>query len=368
MLRLRLLTEGVVVNSRAATAWRDTFAGPLTLGEYATTAGVSLRLEGGLFANAPVCARTEDSVELDYDGCRFVLNDGSGVVRVWPVPVPGWVERRQIDRMDGVERPYSSFGVTHSDRCRVSPIAGCAWTCKFCELPYELRYRRKHELDLLEVVKAAAVDQVTPARHVLVSGGTPRSSDEPWFDGVLATIAERSPIPVDVMMPARTSIDYPRWLRSVGVNSVSVNLEIFDKDRARALMPRKARLGRDHFLKFIEAAVDAFGVGFVQSLVLVGSAIEPIGSTIHGIRALADRGCIPVLSPFRPHLSTPLASAAPVTLRESVAALEAAEEACSASGSGVRPGPRCVACHHNTIASADGDPFYCYADDDLTLR
>ena len=57
---------------------------------------------------------------------------------------------------------------------------------------------------------------------------------------------------------------------------MSVNLEIFDEEAAMAAMPQKARLGRDHFLRFIEAAVAEFGVGFVQSLVLVGSPVEPL--------------------------------------------------------------------------------------------
>ena len=45
--------------------------------------------------------------------------------------------------MTGELHPLTRFGVTHTDRVRVSPIEGCAWKCHFCDLPYEFAYRKK---------------------------------------------------------------------------------------------------------------------------------------------------------------------------------------------------------------------------------
>lgn len=377
LLKFRLLANGIQVSQDAGIAWRERFRGPLTLGEYATTAGVGLVIADDLYVNAPVDNGAVAVLAL-VDEC-FVVVDGDIAVEVGVVPVPAYHGRTQIDIIDDSVQPYTSYGVTHTDRCRVSPIAGCAWKCHFCDLPYEFRYRKRHEENLLEVIRAAEGDELSPARHVLVSGGTPRApmsaragrparNDEAWIDDVYAFLAQHSPLPVDVMMPPRRDRGYPAWLRSTGVNMMSINLEISDPARAREIASAKSRVGRQHTLDYIEAAVEAFGIGFVQSLVVVGCAIEPIESTLRGVQDLVDRGCIPVLSPFRPHHLTPLADAPAATLEEILSVFLATREICHSSGNRVRPGPRCIACHHNTATVPDGTTFYFGPEDDLTDR
>ena len=376
-LKFALLAEGVVITDRAQAAWAERFAGPVTLAEYATTSGVGLVLPGELYVNAPLEAAA--ARRFDYLEEQFVVVDGRAVVPVEVAPVPTFHDRTQIDGFDGTEQPYLNYGVTHTDRCRVSPIGGCAWKCKFCDLPYEFSYRKKHQDNLLNVILAAQSDPQAPARHVLVSGGTPRapvparpgrpgSDDEAWIDEVYAYLAANSPLPVDVMLPPRKDLSHPAKLRRAGVNMLSVNLEISDPARTRILAPAKAKVGRQHTLDYIEAAVEAFEPGFVQSLVVFGSAIELMESTLSGVQDLVDRGCIPVLSAFRPHHLTPLADAPAASLAEMVGIYERTLEICDRAGNGMRPGPRCIACHHNTVTVPDGSSFYSGLEDDLTAR
>lgn len=377
-LRFRLLTDGVTIDPAARLAWTERFGGPLTLAEYATTSGVSVVLRRDLYVNAPL-TDTADGPRLRVDGDTFFVHADGADVPVEPIPVPAFHQLTQPDLHDSSDQAYTNYGVTHTDRCRVSPISGCAWKCHFCDLPYEFSYRKRHEDNMLETIRVAAGDILLPARHVLVSGGTPRApmpardgrparDDEAWIDGVYAYLAERSPIPVDVMMPARRSLAYPARLRAAGVNMLSVNLEVSDPARARVIAPIKARYGRDHFLDYIEAAVEAFGVGFVQSLVVFGEAIEPLESSLRGIRDLVERGCIPVLSPFRPHGLTPLRDAPAATLDETLWLFGRTLEVCDKADNGVRPGPRCVPCHHNIAVIPDGSSFYVDLDGDLTDR
>jgi hypothetical protein len=361
-LKLRLLAEGVRAGAEVRSAWRERFGGPLTLAEYATTGGVALVVGDDLYVNAPLVEHPE-AAELVLDGDGFAVRRGRDAVPVDVVPVPAFHTGTQVDRLSGERRPHTDYGVTHTDRCRVSPIAGCAWKCKFCDLPYEFSYRKRHADNLLETIRVAVDDPLAPARHVLVSGGTPRrgkvgSSDEEWIDAVYQRIAQESPIPVDVMMPPRRDLGHPSWLAGTGVNMVSINMEISDSERARQLAPAKAVLGRDHYLEYVERAVESFGVGRVQSLIIVGAAIEPLESTLQGVRDLAERGCIPVLSPFRPDLVTPMADLPGATFDEMAAAYTATREICDRAGTGVKPGPRCVPCHHNTVTLPDGSDFY----------
>lgn len=369
LLKMRLLADGVRVTDAAASRWREQFGGPLTLGEYATTGGVALIVEDELYVNAPLVADAATPQLVCSGDVGFALDDAGDVWPVGVVPVPAFHGELQRDVLNGIEQPSTNYGVTHTDRCRVSPISGCAWKCKFCDLPYDATYRKRHQDNMLATIRAAANDPLAPARHVLISGGTPRATiparpgreavdDKTWLDGVFEHLAMHSPLPVDVMMAPRADFGHPRWLRSVGVNAVSINLEISDEERARALAPAKFGVGRAHTLAYIEAAVEAFGVGQVQSLVVFGEAIEPLKSTLRGVRDLADRGCIPVLSPFRPHPLTPLACEPAATLQEMLAAYEATVDICAVSGTGVKPGPRCVACQHNTVSLPDASDFY----------
>lgn len=378
LLKFRLLADGVRVDGTAERAWTERFAGPLTLAEYATTSGVSLVLPSDLYVNAPVSV-CDDVPELRVYGNDFVVVTDGTEVSVDPVPVPAFHELTQPDVLDGSLQPYTNYGVTHTDRCRVSPIAGCAWKCHFCDLPYEFAYRKRHRDNMLKVILVAAEDPLVPARHVLISGGTPRAplpaqpgrpamDDEAWLDDVYAYLAEHSPLPVDVMMPPRRDPQHAAWLRSVGINMVSINLEVSDPDRARTLAPAKSRLGREYALDYIERAVQAFGVGFVQSLIVFGSIIEPIESTLRGVQDLVARGCIPVLSPFRPHHLTPLAQAPSATFEEIVEVYAGALEICDRADNGVRPGPRCIPCHHNTATVPEDSSFYVGLEGDLTDR
>lgn len=365
-LKFYLLSEGLTVEEEAKEAWIDLYGPPLSLSEYASTSGLGLVLPGELYVNAPFThpASTIPAAKLLYDDGFLVSYEGA-MIPARPIPVPAYHQVTYTD--DTGTYAYTDLGVTHTDRCRVSPIAGCAWKCQFCDLPYEFRYRKKPRSELLNVITLAEADHLTPARHVLISGGTPRRADEPWIDGIYAHLAANTVVPVDVMMPPRRDPGYPRWLRDAGINALSVNMEVSDWDRAEAVAPNKARLmGRNDFLVYVEHAVDAFGIGFVQSLLVIGSAMEPSESTLNGIADLANRGCIPVLSPFRPHLATPMAREAAATFEEMTMIYEEALRICSEAGTGVRPGPRCIPCHHNTVALPDGSEFYVPIDGDLT--
>ena len=367
-LKLYLLANGVRIDPYAERVWSERYQGPLSLGEYASTSGICVHTESDCYINVPFIEAFTATTE-----ARFVFDGEFAIVcrdvrlPVAVIPVPAY--HRTCFTEDGTPHPFTSIGVTHTDRCRISPVDGCAWVCTFCDLPYERRYKKRAKEHLLRVIELAKDDPLSPARHVLISGGTPRVEDEAWIDDVYSFIARNSPLPVDVMMPARADLNYPQWLRSAGVNMLSVNIEVWDTDRARKVIPNKFRVhGRDHYLRYIEKAVAAFGVGFVQSLIVFGKAIEPIESTLQGIGALVERGCIPVLSPFRPDATTPMGKMPPASEAEMREVYFAALEICERSGTGVRPGPRCIPCHHNTVAFPDGSDFYVPIGSDLTRR
>jgi hypothetical protein len=346
LLKFDALADGIALDEAALDHVRQANGGrALTSADYASTSGVILRLGEDVWVNAPIARHNpnfvDDPLTLSVDGDGLVLR-GLGV----SAPAAFWLAPRYHDEDNANGQGHNTYAFTHGDRVRISPVAGCAYTCKFCDLPYEFRYRRKDVDGLADAVEAARTDPVQPAHHVLISGGTPRAEDYRFMRDVYEGIIRRfDPLPVDIMMvPIPEVVDVP-WLADLGVNELSINLEVYDDVIARDVMPRKARLGRDQHLRFVEAAAEVLGAGRVRSMLLVG--LESLEGTLAGVRAIVDAGGVPVLSPFRPDPITPLRDRRPPTAAQLREAYEASVAICRRAG--VSLGPTCRPCTHNTL-------------------
>jgi hypothetical protein len=334
-------------------AWRRIMAGTegraATPADYASTSGIIVVLDGDVWINAPIAKYNASFVDqpaqtLDADDCGLVVRGGHGAMRaqVWMPPL-------YHDECNAAGEPYTTFAYTHSDRVRVSPIAGCSMRCKFCDLPYKYRYLKKDVDRLADALQRALIDPVQPAGHALLSGGTPRPLDEPYLRDVYAQLLDRFPlVPIDIMMvPLERALD-PTWLDGAGVNELSVNIELVNDGLARQLMPHKHRVGLDLYLKYLGRAAAVLGPGRVRSMLMVG--VEPIEDTLLGVELIAERGCVPVLSPFRPDSATPMRDLRPPDAAFLGDLFLRARDI--AAGFGVPLGPRCIPCTHNTLTFA----------------
>jgi len=346
-LKLEILERGIDVSDAAAAALAAPDQ-PFVVHDYATTGGLTIVIGDDVWVNAPVeywfCDRPVATLTLDDEG--FVLV-GEGVrepVRV--MPLPGYLAS---------EHPPRGL-MTHADRIRISPIDGCAYACVFCDW-HDVPYQTLAVETLLDGLRIAAADSALPPRHVLISGGTPRAGDHAFLASVYRQVIAESPLPVDVMLAPRDGHALLNEIAEAGVHGLSINLEIFDDDTSARLCPNKHHTGRDGYGDFISHAVSLLGghgSGRVRSLLLCG--LEPAESTLEGVRFLASLGCDPVLSPFRPAEGTPLSDVRPPSADELEALYLAAISIVDEYG--VRLGPRCIPCQHNTVTFPDGSDAY----------
>jgi len=167
------------------------------------------------------------------------------------------------------------------------------------------------------------------------------------YEAVITGFPELS---VDIMMVPKADLMDPVWLRDLGVGEVSVNLEIYDLDLSHDLMRQKAKQGRDTYLDYLEFAADVLGPGRVRSMLMVG--LEPMESTLAGVNAIAQRGAVPVLSPFRPDPKTPLRDVKPSDSDRLEEIYLRARDI--AARHRVSLGPSCIPCSHNTLTLATG--------------
>ena len=131
-----------------------------------------------------------------------------------------------------------------SRRVGVQPICLHAWrpgssvahpglrdAVHFCNVPDDHRYETKPIDQMVDAIAAAIVDPVQPARHMLISGGTPVPKDIPYLQEVYErTLMEFPDLAIDIMMvPVERLLDVHK-LKDLGVHELSINIEIFDRE------------------------------------------------------------------------------------------------------------------------------------------
>lgn len=355
LLKIDLLANGMKVSERAKNELSRDGQLPLSLFEYATTSGIPLRFSGtDIFVNAPFAedfCKTANQI-LDYNGENYLIKDYIKSQNVEPIPLPAYFDKKNKNG-----QLYSWFAMTHTDRVRISPIAGCSYSCQFCDSSRTFKYQKKSLPDLLDSIRVAINDSALPAKHVLISGGTPKPEDWSYMDKVYRETAKAFDIPIDVMMVPRPDLDYVNKIHGWGINELSINLEVYNQEIARKIIIEKNIVGRDHYFKFLERAVEVFGKNRVRSILLVG--LEPLESTLKGIESLAKLGVSPVLSPFRPSPKTPFIHLSPPTTQQLIEVYEKSKKITEKYD--VKLGPSCIPCHHNTLTFPDGSKFYKYS-------
>lgn len=351
-LKFGVLGEGLTVTDRARRMLADlTGGGSLSSADYASTSGMILELDDDTWVNAPINDYNPNFVQdsqycLDYSDSFVVQGAGlASAASIWRQPA--------FHGMQGLHGKFNNLVVTHADRARLSPLRSCAMKCQFCNIPFDdplQLYRFKPREAAIHAVRTAIDDPIQPARHLLISGGTPKPKDAGQLGQLYLDVIGTFPdLPVDIMnVPIRGLFDWSALDQAGSFREVSINLEIFDRDIAQTIMPHKYHRGMPFYLDEIETAAEALGVGRVRSMLIVG--LESLESTLKGVRAIIERGGIPVLSPFRPDPGTPLEDARPPTANELLEAFLRAEELAAEMGGELGPG--CTPCTHNTLTLA----------------
>lgn len=329
---------------------------PLTLREYATTGGVTLVLPGDVYVNAPFdewyCSDPEAALVYDIDAESLVVRLDGEEVPVTALPLPAYRETR-----DSSGRLVTDVAMSHCDRVRLSPILGCAFDCQFCDMA-GLPYTRRPGEQLVAALDVAMRDDGLKARHVLISGGTPAPGDFGYYDDTCDFVIRGSTLPVDVMGAARTNGGWLERLTGAGAQGFAINIEIFGEERAAEIIRRKRRHGLGVLSASIEQAVGLTGGnGKVRSLMVAG--LEPIESTLAAVKFIADLGADPVVSPFRPAPGTKLSTQSPPSI-EFLERLYLEARAIT-ERIGVKLGPRCIPCQHNTLTFPDQSSAYYFS-------
>lgn len=262
-----------------------------------------------------------------------------------PFAWPRWYER---ETSDGT--PMSLVVSAHCDTSLYSAIyqGGCDYwqgdqMCQFCAMKVDQKAKWRKVESIIEVCKAAIAEN--PAAEITLGGGTRLTPDKSAKHKAtaIAALKRAVDIPVCVEMAAPDTDDWIDRLSDAGLGSILLNLELWNEEARRRVMPGKAAITRERCLAALAHAVKVLGPDQASSQVIIG--LEPVEDTLEAVQRIADVGAIPLPVVFRPLPGTALADRPPPPLGDALRVFEATSRLMrerSLRGEGSRSG--CALC------------------------
>jgi radical SAM protein (TIGR04043 family) len=252
---------------------------------------------------------TISPMEADYTA--MVMRAGEVVGRV---SFPASPRFYALQTLDGI--PYSKIAVLHGrDVLATTVLQTCiryqsrTKSCQFCAIGQSLAAGRtiahKTPDQLAEVARAAVL--LDGVKHMVMTTGTPSTTDRGAAVLCESAFAVKSAVDLPIQAQCEPP-DSDRWfdrLKASGVDALGMHIEIVTPALRARLMPGKAQVPIERYMKAFESAVPVFGRGQVSTYILAG-----LGDTRDAILAncseLVARGVIPFVVPFVPIHGTPL--------------------------------------------------------------
>jgi len=358
-IKAAILTQSIVIDSLSAQALEQGgWKAPRMV-----RSGMSGGLEFYLISNgqkfAISCACTfrqprQGEYSLEFDGGFHLIGPtGEKAGDVEFLPEPSYYRQQTtsgISMANVAQRCFSKLAIGVFGSCAFN--VRTETTCAFCaiHLAAPTDAIKKADKDIIETVEAALDSELgSEIESIMLGGGTPgspgRGADR--FASLATSLHRKVPWRITAMMaPPADDSDLMR-LRDSGISEMSINLEFGSADAFARYTPGKAHLiGRKRYYECLEKAVELFGEGNVQSILVTG--IEPAEATLQAVRWLVERKIVPVLSPFRPIPGAPLANMLAPQEEDVLELYFAAREV--AESHNFYLGPRCVPCQCNTMS------------------
>ena len=341
ILKANLLEHGINI-SKEKKKLLDSKSDIWLMDDYITASGVCMQ-----FDDQYVTTRADKNSKyvLQAKNERFYIFDGERTTDAYVIIPPKYME----DKIVIGGKTITNYVNTYTDRIRIQTMCGCKNHCKFCNAR-DYGYSFNEIKDIDEAFQIAL--KQSNARHAFIS--TNNVKDKEGFEKLTRDFeyfSDKYPeMGIDIMTSPRGFTSYTdssqyrpyiEYLKSIGIHGLAVNMELNNQEKFKFYCPEKYQIGQENYLKFIEEAVDVFGVNYVRSAFIVG--LEPLSETLEGVEKLAMRGCIPILSPLYPYGEAQGDTSAELFIEARLKS----EEICDKYG--IQMGPLCVPCAHNSI-------------------
>lgn len=220
----------------------------------------------------------------------------------------------QLKTADGI--PYRKIATLHStDVLATTVLQTCirygnkSTKCQFCAIGESLKagttIKQKTPAQLAEV--AAAAQRLDGIKNIVMTTGTPTSSDR--GAAILAdcarAIKDATGLPIQAQCEPPDDFGWFQKLKDSGVDSLGMHLEAWNTMVRQKIMPGKAEVDRDFYLKAFKAAVEVFGKAQVSTYLLAGLG-DSEDDLMEAAETLIPLGVYPFIVPFVPVTGTQL--------------------------------------------------------------
>jgi len=273
---------------------------------------LDIRLPSGVLCTVPVGQpyTQKSSFSLIQKDGQDLLHCGGETEPVTLLPAPEFYQKttRSGARM-------GSFSALHDRLMMLHPFMGCGFfsqqgkACQYCQYDSMLNEPvppLRDPLELVEAVRAALAEREVDTVY-LYNGYSP--SDDVGLRRLVPVIAllrkhlGHRQIALETVAPS--DVQVIDELYEAGLDIFVCNLEINDADKFAEICPGKQAIGgQEAIYKALAYARSVFRSGAVVSHVIVG--LEPLQSSIDGMKKLVEQGIVPMLLPFRPLPGTAL--------------------------------------------------------------
>lgn len=320
-LKTSLLIQGIKIDKSAIVALKK--MGGFQEG---TFDAIDIRFSNNLIINCPLKIPFIEfsPYTLRYLNCKFelyFLDHRIGII--------------SIDRKDIIPQKTTHSGLLYSkmvqrnnDRIRIRHNSICIFKqnnqgCHFCHAKNEETY--PFDLDDIKESFLFYLQNVQFNQIMIGGASNHRRYESTLIKDIIKFIRKYTNKPIYIMSIPPLDFNEIYEYKRLGANEIAFNIEIFDENIAKKLMPGKGMISRKEYLEALQQAVDVFGnKGQVRSMLIVG--LEPLESFKRGVEALCQIGASPMISPFRPMKNTNLEHFVPPNFYECQSYIESALE------------------------------------------
>jgi radical SAM protein (TIGR04043 family) len=231
-----------------------------------------------------------------------------------PISFPKKPKFYDLTTADGI--PYWKIALLHShDVLATTVLQTCMryrnsdTVCQFCAIEKSLEadrtIARKTPAQLAEV--AAAAVQLDGVKHLVMTSGTPNTSDRgaAYLAECAQAIKQRVDLPIQAQCEPPDDFGWFQKLKDAGVDSLGMHLEAITPSVRAKIMPGKADVPVEYYFQAFVAAVEVFGRGQVSTYLLAGLG-DSLEELVAGCDRLIQIGVYPFVVPFVPITGTPL--------------------------------------------------------------
>ncbi len=240
-------------------------------------------------------------------------------VRIGPLSLPSTPRFYELSTPEGI--PYHKIATLHgTDVLATTVMQNCTrfghreTSCQFCAIGQSLAagktIAQKSPRQLAAVAKAAVeLDGVT---QMVLTTGTPKTNDRgaKLLSDVAWSVTQTVPLAIQAQCEPPADFTWFETMKAAGITTLGMHLEAVTEPVRHRIMPGKAEVSVDEYIRAFERAVEVFGRGEVTTYVLAGLG-DPHDAIVEMAARLSRMGVYPFVVPFVPIVGTPLAKHPP---------------------------------------------------------